>query len=290
MYNPISIFFGNITKRNNNRPDDSRNLASFNIASGAQYKILYWEINKPSIYVQKKKREGLGVAWHEPMTWWKGGKKESRLCILCQTMLTSINSPNLIYIWSSSKFKRGICRKPEDRILLGWGGSYIKEDGGLKPINPGVSHCWLNWLSRHENPSADKFPETVEPLIFLVVMPVSSIWLDLKTLFCLYLSKRIPIISLVLSAVIFTFCCRGSRGHKHPLFFNQPADCPQTWPFVLHSILCTSYAQTFKHLGASMIFIGYHCWRNAQNGAGSRDNIHLRMFVNWSPTVSIPCS
>ena len=27
------------------RPDDSSNLASFNIASGAQYIILYWEIN-----------------------------------------------------------------------------------------------------------------------------------------------------------------------------------------------------------------------------------------------------
>ena len=64
----------------------------------------------------------------------------------------------------------GICQKTEDQILLSWGWSYIKEDGGLKPINPEVSHCWLNWLSRHENPSADKFPETVEPLIFLVVM------------------------------------------------------------------------------------------------------------------------
>ena len=32
-------------KRDSNRPDDSRNLASFNIASGAQYKILYWESN-----------------------------------------------------------------------------------------------------------------------------------------------------------------------------------------------------------------------------------------------------
>ena len=44
IYSHIDIFW-KYDKRNSNRPDDSRNLASFNIASGAQYKILNWEIN-----------------------------------------------------------------------------------------------------------------------------------------------------------------------------------------------------------------------------------------------------
>ena len=62
-----------------------------------------------------------------------------------------------------------------------------------------------------------------------------------------------------------------------------------------HSFTIPFYAlHTPKHSNIQwlqhLIFISYHCWRNAQNGAGSRDNIHLRMFVNWSPTFSIPCS
>ena len=55
------------------------------------------------------------------------------------------------------------------------------------------------------------------------------------------------------SAVIFAFCCsaftcRGSRGHEHPLFLTDQ----HTAHKLSHSfILCTSYAQTFKHSGAS---------------------------------------
>ena len=225
--------------------------------------------------------------WHDE----KGARRSPDYPYSLKHNIDIYKSPNLIYILSSSKFMCGICQKTEDQILLSWGWSYIKEDGGLKPINPEVSPCWLNWLSRHENPSADKFPENRGASHFprCHVCEHQMIGSEDLVLFVLIQTYSHHFSSFVCRN--FHFLLQRISRTRTSIFLTDQ----QTAHKLGHSFTIPFYAlHTPKHSNIQwlqhLIFISYHCWRNAQNGAGSRDIIHLRMFVNWSPTVSIPCS